>query len=261
MPYLFKYIVVYQGMAHPKIMGILNCTPDSFFDGGSYMREKEISERIAQMIAERTDIIDLGGESTRPGAQHVSVQDQIQRVEHAAFLLKKAGVPWSIDTADPEVAQYLKRYDFSIINCTFYSEKMVETAARLKKTLVVMHARGDPKTMGSLAQYENVVQEVKSFFYDAVRTCDRYGLGDILLDPGIGFAKDEVQNWALLNNLDEFLSLNKKILVGASRKRFVDGSLEGSLYAHLVAAQKGAYMVRVHDVKEHRVLFEDHFRR
>lgn len=250
----------------PKIMGILNITPDSFSDGGSYYRADHLSldlvlKRAEQMLEEGADIIDVGGESTRPGAAQVSEQEELDRVIPVVdALVKKLGALVSVDTSNARVIQESAASGAGIINDVRALQRDGALAAAAKTGLPVclMHMQGQPDNMQKAPEYSNVVDNVSEFLQARMMACIEAGIAKdrILLDPGFGFGKTLEHNLALLANLKKLSALGQPILVGLSRKslllhllnRHVDERLPGSLALALAAAERGAAIIRVHDV-------------
>jgi dihydropteroate synthase len=245
------------------VMGVLNVTPDSFSDGGLWFDSIAAIEHALEMEREGAGIIDIGGESTRPGADPVAETEELRRVLPVIEALKRRlSVPLSIDTRKPLVALRAVEAGVDIVNDTNGEEtdwKMAEVAAQAGAGFVFMHTRGTPATMRSLARYEDVVAHVRSFLADAAIEIERRGIArdSIVLDPGFGFAKDPDQNLELLRRLDEIVSLGLPVLVGTSRKSFIGAVLglaehervEGTISTVVTAVEKGARIVRVHDVQ------------
>ena len=245
------------------IMGVLNVTPDSFSDGGKYFSVESAVRRGMEMVEEGADIIDVGGESTRPNSESISVEEELRRtIPVIEQLAKRIDVPISIDTTKSKVAEESLNVGATIVNdisgLTF-DEEIISVVAKAKASLVVMHIQGNPKTMQQNPHYENVVEEVKGFLSNAVSKAKANGISQIFIDPGIGFGKTMGHNLLLLKNLNEFTSLGHPILVGASRKSFIgkltnelytDKRLEGTAASIAISIANGANVVRVHDVKE-----------
>jgi dihydropteroate synthase len=245
------------------VMGVLNVTPDSFSDGGLWFDSNAAIEHALEMEREGAGIIDIGGESTRPGADPVAETEELRRVLPVIESLKRRlSVPLSIDTRKPLVALRAVEAGADIVNDTNGEEtdwKMAEVAAQAGAGFVFMHTRGTPATMRSLARYEDVVAHVRSFLGDAAIELERRGIArdSIVLDPGFGFAKDPDQNLELLRRLDEIVSIGPPVLVGTSRKSFIGAVLglaehervEGTISTVVSAVEKGARIVRVHDVQ------------
>ncbi len=248
----------------PKIMGILNATPDSFADGGKYINKSKAMDRIYFMLKNGADIIDIGGESTRPGSDGVSVQEEMDRVipllESAITSFKDA--VFSIDTTKYEVAEKALETGAHIINDISGLQadpRLADLCAEHDATLVLMHSKGKPKVMQQNPIYEHVVDEVANFFEQQIAKAKKRGVHRIILDPGIGFGKTTEHNLRLINNLSTFEKFGFPVLVGASRKsligtllgdRPVDDRLIGTVALHYHALMKGAQILRVHDVKE-----------
>jgi len=249
-------------LARTLVMGILNVTPDSFSDGGRYADTAVAIERGHALVAEGAHLIDVGGESTRPGSDTVSVEDELTRVVPVvSALAERLGVPISVDTRNAEVAAACVASGASIINdiSGFSDPAMVEVAASGDAGLVVMHMLGEPKSMQDEPHYADVVAEVCGYLATRARMLEDAGVipGRIALDPGIGFGKTTAHNLALLQNLEEFVSLGYPLLVGASRKRFIGeitsvptpaGRVQGSVAVACWSALHGTDIVRVHDV-------------
>ena len=250
-------------LSTPKVMGILNVTPDSFYDGGRYEEEKSIIGKVEKMLSEGADLIDVGGYSTRPGAAEILEAEEQKRVVDAIRIILNAfpQVVLSIDTFRSGVARAAVEAGASLINDISGGEldqKMFETVAALQVPYVLMHLRGTPQTMTQLTQYDNLIKNITDYFHRKLESLHRLGVKDILIDPGFGFAKTVEQNFELLNHLDYLQILGKPILVGLSRKSMIwrtletnaEGALNGSTALHTLALLKGAGILRVHDVKE-----------
>ena len=242
-------------------MGVLNVTPDSFSDGGLFLDSEKAIAHAKQMVKEGADIIDIGGESTRPGSDPISVQEELKRVIPVVVgLQKKINVSLSIDTYKPEVAEECLKLKVQIVNdiTGLQSKEMRSVVAKYKASAVVMHMRGKPKTMQENPTYKDIVEEIKTFFQERIAQAQQSGIQDIILDPGIGFGKTAEHNLQILKRLYEFTDLGFPILVGPSRKSFISKvtgvveseRLEGSLAVVVIAVMNGANIVRVHDVKE-----------
>jgi dihydropteroate synthase len=243
-------------------MGVLNVTPDSFSDGGTHIDYTAAVERAQVMLQNGADVIDIGGESTRPGAKSVNVDEELARVLPVIKTLREqTAARISIDTCKPEVASAAIKAGADIWNdvMALRADGAVQTAAELGVPVILMHMQGTPATMQQDPQYRNVVSEVCEFLTERADIAMAGGVeaGSIWLDPGIGFGKSLDHNLALMRDLDQVIALGYPVLFGASRKRFIasidEGAEElnrlgGSLAAALRAAQAGAAMVRVHDV-------------
>ena len=250
--------------SQPIIMGVLNVTPDSFSDGGKFFDSDLAIEQAKSMVENGAGIIDIGGESTRPGASAVSVNDELNRVIPVIEALKKEiNVPISIDTSKPEVMEQAISSGALIINDVnaLRAEGALEMAAKLKVDICLMHMKGNPRTMQKSPSYADVVEDIKSFFKERINACQESGieLSSITLDPGFGFGKNLGHNIALLKNLSEFHEFGVSILAGLSRKSMigtllgdkdVDSRMIGSVTAALIAVENGANIIRVHDVAE-----------
>jgi dihydropteroate synthase len=244
------------------VMGILNVTPDSFADGGRHNDLDAAISRGLEMIAEGVDIIDIGGESTRPGADRVSEEQEIARTIPVIAELAKHGVTISIDTMRASLAEAAIKAGASIINDVsggLSDSHMLQTAARLKVPYIAMHWRGQSKDMNSKAIYGDVVNDVIAELNDRIEAAVDAGItkDKLIIDPGIGFAKDAEQNWAIIDSIDRFVALGYPVLVGASRKRFLGGDSPDEREAATIELTKrlgttGVWAVRVHSVKPHK---------
>ena len=246
----------------PQVMGILNTTPDSFSDGGVFFARDAAIDRARQMFREGAAIIDVGGESTRPGAQPVSLQEELDRVIPVIEALHaELPVVISIDTSKPEVMQEAVRAGAGMINDVYAlrQEGAMAVAADCNVPVCLMHMKGEPRTMQKRPSYDDVVEEVKSFLLSRVEVCLEAGIcrEQLLVDPGFGFGKSLQHNLQLLNRLPDIAALELPVLVGISRKsmlsvlldeRPVEGRLYGGIAAATVALWQGASIVRVHDV-------------
>jgi dihydropteroate synthase len=255
----------YLDLSSPAVMGILNLTPDSFSDGGRFPDcDSAISHALA-MVRDGAAIIDIGGESTRPGAAAVSVQQELDRVMPVVeSLVAELPVPVSVDTSKPEVMQAAIRAGAGMINdvMALRSEGAIEAVRDAGRVaLCLMHMQGEPRTMQQNPRYGDVVSEVRNFLLDRAAVCERAGIARsrIVLDPGFGFGKRLEHNTALLKNIDRLAGEGYPLLVGISRKSMigqllgdapVDQRLQGSVAAAVIAAMKGASILRVHDVRE-----------
>ena len=244
------------------VMGILNVTPDSFADGGRYNSLETALQRGREMIAEGVDIIDIGGESTRPGAERVSGDEELARVIPVVTELAQDGVVISIDTMRASTALAAVEAGAQIINDVsggLADPTMLTVAAQLKLPYIAMHWRGASKDMNSRAVYGDVVHDVIDELEERVRAALDAGISkdNLIIDPGIGFAKDADHNWKIIDHIDEFVSLGYRVLVGGSRKRFLGGDTPDEREAASVALTKrlstsGIWGVRVHSVKPHK---------
>ena len=246
----------------PHVMGILNVTPDSFSDGGKHNGKAQALAHVQQMIADGATVIDVGGESTRPGASVVEVEEEIRRVVPVVEALAELDVVISIDTSQPEVIQAAVAAGAHIWNDVraLTRPNALEMAAELNIPVIIMHMRGEPTTMNSLDQYDNVILDVMAELSQRVADALKAGVKaeNIMIDPGFGFAKNAKQNLKLLNEFHQLNQLGYPILSALSRKRFIGEALGGadagqsavgSVAGHLLSIQQGACMVRAHDVK------------
>lgn len=250
-------------LSRPHVMGILNVTPDSFSDGGKHNSKAAAIAHAQQMIADGASIIDIGGESTRPGASMVEVEEEIQRVVPVVeALAQENNVIISIDTSQPRVIEAAVAAGAHIWNDVRALTRpgALEMAAKLNIPVIIMHMRGEPTTMNQLDQYDNVIEDVINELQQRIQAALSAGIRQehIIVDPGFGFAKNAQQNLTLLNALWRFTDLGYPVLSGLSRKRFVgevlqgasaDQRMVGSVTGHLLSLQQGASIVRVHDVK------------
>ena len=244
------------------IMGILNVTPDSFADGGRHNDFDAAVTRGLEMIAEGVDIIDIGGESTRPGADRVSGEEEIARTIPVITELAKHGTRISIDTMRATTAEAAVKAGASIINDVsggLADPNMLQTAARLKVPYIAMHWRGASKDMNSKAIYDDVVTDVISELQERISAALDAGIqpGNLIIDPGLGFAKDADHNWKIIDAIDSFVELGYPVLIGASRKRFLGGDSpdereQATIDLTKRLATTGIWAVRVHSVKPHK---------
>ena len=244
------------------IMGILNVTPDSFADGGRHLSLEAAVKRGTEMISEGVDIIDVGGESTRPGADRVSESEELSRVIPVIRELTKLGVTISIDTMRASTARAAVTAGATIINDVsggLADPEMLLAAAELKTPYIAMHWRGQSKEMNSMAHYGDVVADVISELNVRVNAALAAGINreNLIIDPGIGFAKDAAHNWAIINNIEQFVDLGYRVLVGGSRKRFLGGDTPDERETASIALTKTLatsriWGVRVHSVKPHK---------
>lgn len=249
-------------LSQPHVMGILNVTPDSFSDGGLHNSKQQAIEHALQMIADGATVIDIGGESTRPGAAVVTVEEELTRVIPVVEVLAKENVILSIDTSQPEVMRQAVEAGAHIWNDVraLTRPNALETAAELNIPVILMHMRGEPTTMNQLADYQDVTAEVIAELKQKIDLAIQVGVTpeNIMIDPGFGFAKNAAHNLQLLNELWQLHELGYPILSALSRKRFIGAVVGeadakaravGSVAGHLLSIQQGACMVRAHDVK------------
>ncbi|WP_414589856.1 dihydropteroate synthase [Scytonema sp. PCC 10023] len=249
------------------LMGVLNVTPDSFSDGGKFNTTTAALAQAQAMIAGGADIIDVGGQSTRPGAQQITVAEELDRVLSVVQVLRKEiPVPISVDTTRAAVAKAAVEFGADIVNDISggtFDPEMLSTMATMNVPIILMHIRGNPQTMAQFTNYQNLIQEISSFLAKQIAAAVAAGIdqGKIIIDPGIGFAKNYEQNLEIFRRLSELRQLNCPILVGASRKSFIGRILNqpdpkarvwGTAAACCAAIFNGADILRVHDVKEMR---------
>lgn len=250
-------------LSTPKVMGILNVTPDSFFDGGKYKDETEIINQVETLLSEGATFIDIGGYSSRPNADDVSETDELHRVIPVIELILKnfPETLISIDTFRSEVAKQSIETGAALINdisAGKLDNNMLATVGKLSAPYIMMHMKGNPKIMQQQTQYDDLTKEVLSYFAERIVAAHREKIKDIIIDPGFGFAKTIEQNFELLNQLELLQLADQTILAGVSRKSMIyktlnstsNEALNGTTALHMVALQKGAKLLRVHDVKE-----------
>ncbi len=250
-------------LEQPMVMGILNATPDSFFEGSRFSEENAVLKQVEKMLEEGAHFIDVGGYSTRPGAEHIPLEEEIKRT---AKKIKKIKTTFpeaiiSADTFRSKVALSAIENGASIINDVsggMLDKDMMPTVARAKVPYILMHMRGTPQTMNQLTQYNNLVTEVVKELAINVKKAISHGINDIIIDPGFGFSKTADQNYELLKNLDYFKVLKLPLLIGLSRKSMIwrkldclpEEALNGTTVLNTVALLNGANILRVHDVKQ-----------
>ena len=251
-------------LSNPIVMGILNVSPDSFYDGGKYITEDAILQRAEQMMEEGVTIIDVGAVSTRPGIGAMSTKEELTRLLPAVTAIRKRfpDVPISIDTFRSWVAlRVIDECGACIINDISggeFDEHMYETIGKLSVPYILMHIQGTPKTMQDDPQYDDIIKDISKYFSEKVRKLTKAGVKDIIIDPGFGFGKNLDHNYDLLNRLDSFKVFQLPVLVGVSRKSMIHkllkvdaaNSLTGTITANTLALLGGADILRVHDVKE-----------
>lgn len=247
----------------PMVMGILNITPDSFFDGGQYKNEKSILEHVEKMLSDGATIIDVGAYSTRPGADDISETEELNRLIPALKLLRKTNSTCiiSADTFRANVARQAIAAGADIINDISggtLDKNMFNTVAQINAPYILTHIQGTPQTMQQNPSYTNVAEEVNSFFNDKIQQLNNSGIHQIIVDPGFGFGKSIEHNYAVLKNLRQYKSLGYPLLVGFSRKGMINkvlgtkpgDALNGTTTLNTIALLNGADILRVHDVKE-----------
>lgn len=251
-------------LATPRVMGILNVTPDSFYDGSRCPEKAEITERVHTIVREGADIIDIGGYSSRPHAADISPDEEMRRLSVGLEIIRKhyPDAFVSVDTFRAEVARRcVEEYGVQIINDISGGEldhKMFETAADLHVPYILMHMRGTPDTMMSLTDYDNLIGDMLYYFSERIARLESLGVNDIIIDPGFGFSKTLDDNYLLMKHLDEFARIGLPLLVGVSRKSMIykyfgttpTESLNGTTALNVLALLGGANILRVHDVRE-----------
>ncbi|MDW8850643.1 dihydropteroate synthase [Flavobacterium sp. MMLR14_040] len=250
-------------LSTPKVMGILNVTPNSFFDGGKYKDEDEIILQVDKMLSEGATFIDIGAYSSKPSAEFVTEQEEIDRIVPAIELILKhfPQTLLSIDTFRAEVAKASIESGAAIINdiaAGGLDDKMFDVIAKYNVPYIMMHMRGNPQTMQTLTQYDDIVKEMLFYFSEKVQRARNLGINDLILDPGFGFAKTTDQNYEVLQRMGLFNVLELPVLAGVSRKSMIyktlnntaEDALNGTTVLNTIALTKGAKILRVHDVKE-----------
>lgn len=247
----------------PRIMGILNLTPDSFYDGGRKSSREDFIRHAERMLQQGASFIDVGAYSSRPGATHISLQEELDRIVPVIEDLRREfpEIILSIDTFRSEVARSCIEAGAAIVNdisSGSLDDKMLQTVADLQVPYIMMHMRGTPKNMNSLTQYDDLVQDILYYFSEKISEARKLGITDIIVDPGFGFSKTLEQNYELMGKLNLFQSLELPILSGVSRKSMIyklfnstpDESLNGTTVLNTVSLLQGAHILRVHDVNE-----------
>lgn len=250
-------------MSIPKIMGILNVTPNSFFDGGKYNLENEILARVEKMLAEGATFIDIGAYSSKPSAEFVSEKEEIERIVPVVQLILKnfPEALLSIDTFRSEVAKACIENGAALINdiaAGNLDDKMFEVIAKYNVPYIMMHMRGTPQTMQSMTHYDDIIKEMLFYFSEKINKARSLGINDLIIDPGFGFAKTLEQNYQVMQKMELFQMLELPLLVGISRKSMIykvlnsnpEEALNGTTFLNTIALTKGASILRVHDVKE-----------
>jgi len=250
-------------LSQPKIMGILNITPDSFFDGGKHKDEKTVLKQVEKMLTEGATFIDIGAYSSRPGADPVSEEEELQRILPIVNLLVKEfnDIIISIDTFRSRIASKCLENGAALINdisAGLLDKNMLSTVAKYKVPYIMMHMKGTPQTMQRETNYENLITDIQFYFSQRIAKARNLGIYDLIIDPGFGFAKTLEQNYELLKHLEVFQNMNIPLLAGLSRKSMIYKALEtdaqnalnGTTALHMISLQKGAKILRVHDVKE-----------
>lgn len=250
-------------LSTPKVMGILNCTPDSFYDGGKYKSESQFLSQVEKMLSDGATFVDIGAYSSKPNAEFVSEEEELNRLLPVIELVLKffPETIISVDTFRSKIAQSAIENGAAIINdisAGNLDEEMLETVAKLQVPYIMMHMKGTPQTMQTLTQYDNICKEMLFYFSERVGKARSFGINDIIIDPGFGFAKSLEQNYEVMQKLELFQMLELPLLVGISRKSMIyktlkttaENSLNGTTFLNAISLQKGANILRVHDVKE-----------
>jgi len=250
-------------LSTPKVMGILNVTPNSFYDGGKHKEINSIIHQVDKMLSEGADFIDIGAYSSKPSAEFVSEEEEIKRLVSIVKSLVETfpNIILSVDTFRAQVAKASVENGVAMVNdiaAGSLDDKMLETVAELKAPYIMMHMRGNPQTMQSLTDYNDIVKEMIFYFSERIQKARSFGISDIVIDPGFGFAKTLEQNYEVLHKMELFEMLELPILVGVSRKSMIykvlesspQEALNGTSVLNTIALQKGAKILRVHDVKE-----------
>ena len=250
-------------LSTPRVMAIMNLTPDSFYDGGKLKNHEQVLAKVQQFIDEGASIIDLGGYSTRPGAIYISIEEEISRVIPVVRLIREhfKAIPLSVDTFRSQVARAALEQGASMVNDVSGAtadDLMLDLIAEYQVPYVGMHMRGTPQTMNTLTDYQDIVFEIRYFFSTLAEEAAKRNINDLIIDPGLGFAKTIAQNFHLLYHLDAFKLLELPVLIGLSRKSMIyktlnttpENALNGSSALHMAALERGAHLLRVHDVKE-----------
>ncbi|WP_310557166.1 dihydropteroate synthase [Flavobacterium sp.] len=250
-------------LSTPKVMGILNVTPDSFYDGGKFASEKSLLLQVEKMLTDGATFIDIGAQSSKPNAEIVTVEEELKRIVSVVDVILKQfpETILSIDTFNSKVAQICIENGAAIINdisAGSLDEMMFETVAKLQVPYIMMHLRGTPQTMQKLTNYDDLLKDVLFYFSEKVAKARSFGINDLIVDPGFGFAKTIEQNFELLNKLELFQILELPILAGISRKSMIyktletnaENALNGTSVLNTIALTKGINILRVHDVKE-----------
>jgi len=267
-----KFLINCRGslmdLSRPRVMGIVNVTPDSFYRGSRYTTNEMIHRQVENMVNEGVDMVDVGGYSSRPGAEHISMDEEMSRLVPALETIRKAhpDLVLSVDTFRPEVARTAVRdYEVDVINDISAGEMgdhMFETIAGLQVPYIMMHMKGTPQNMKEKARYDDMMKEITRYFSEKVNALRQLGAKDIILDPGFGFGKTIEHNYQLLARMDELKIFGLPIMAGLSRKSTIykvldvepEQALNGTTALNTLALTKGANILRVHDVKEAKQL-------
>ena len=251
-------------LSSPMVAGILNITPDSFYDGGKYKDEPSIISRVKEIINEGAGIIDIGAYSSRPGAEHITEKEELERLIPVLEMIRNLypDIVISVDTFRSKIAEFvIKEFNADMINDISggnFDAEMPETIAESNVPYVLMHMKGTPQTMQNYPDYDDLLKEILSFFVEKVKISKDLGINDLIIDPGFGFGKTIDHNYELLNDLEKFQIFDCPIMVGISRKSMIyklldqdpEDVLPASTALHEAALERGANILRVHDVKE-----------
>lgn len=253
----------------PKVLGIVNATPDSFFDGGIYSELDQLKIKIDELISEGADGIDIGGYSSRSGAEHISAEMEWSRIKEAVQYVRTTypEAMISVDTFQSYVADRALEEGAHAINdisAGMLDNKMMEVVAKHKAIFIMMHMRGNPQNMQQMTSYNSLLADILDYFLERIQKAKSYGIHDVIIDPGFGFAKTVTQNFELLKQLDVFRLLRQPLLIGVSRKSMVyktldttpQEALNGTTVLHAIALTKNVQFLRVHDVKEAKETIE-----
>ncbi|TYB80388.1 dihydropteroate synthase [Bizionia saleffrena] len=250
-------------ISSPKVMGILNVTPDSFFDGGAYNSDSHCLKQVEKMLSEGATFIDIGAYSSKPNATTVSTNEELERIIPVIKVLVESfpDIILSVDTFRAEVAKHAIAAGAAIINdisAGHLDVNMLKTIADYNVPYIMMHMRGTPQTMQQQTEYDDLLKDILLYFSERIQAARALGVNDIILDPGFGFAKTTAQNFELLNKLDDFKITDLPLLAGISRKSMIyktlnttpKYALNGTTALHMIALERGAHILRAHDVKE-----------
>ena len=247
----------------PKVMGIINITPDSFYEGSRHTQINEIYKQVDKMLNDGADIIDIGGYSSRPGADNIPAQEELDRVIPIVTKITKSfpQARISVDTFRSEVARQALDNGAAMINdisAGYLDDEMMNVIKEYQVPYIMMHMKGTPQTMKSLNQYDDMITDMKYYFSERIDKANSLGINDIMIDPGFGFAKNIEQNFEILSRLRQFEDIGYPLLIGLSRKSMIyktlsttpKNALNGTTALNMLALEKGASLLRVHDVKE-----------
>ncbi len=253
----------------PIIMGILNVTPDSFFDGGLYFKKSKAMKHIKKMISDGADIIDIGAESSRPGSRGISSDEEISRLLPIIEEIRNyTDISLSIDTRKSEVVKELIKYKIQLVNdiSSLSDEKLIQLVKKHNLFICLMHMQGKPETMQKQPRYKNIISDISLFFKNKIDSCikNKIKKNHIIIDPGFGFGKTLNHNYLILKKLNHFKKIHDNLLIGISRKSMIgnllnkppEDRLNGTLTATILSVKNGASIIRTHDVKETKLLLD-----